>query len=486
MKKKIEDLEKDFIKRVEKIEELAQDSEKLKIKITDDNLQVKKELSRLICGRNEKKLDIIACKLLNNDLAMLTNIGIFIFHLNKSGKLIPNNQNVCPIVLDYFYHTYDPEESIKKINKRIGYLKVDKKDKDVRKDDINYDELIYGWVSHVKDYNEDFLKYGAALLMFAIELHDLELINDLYKKCLRSFEEDPENNKAFLSIITTSMPLLNKSYPEYVARYSSDTNMIIDSLDYKIEHLSTSHLYSFHNNIKIVDFTPSISWTKYTYKLDDMRYYSDTKMIKILIWLYLGIGTLIFYLTLPISFLIFYILNYFHLINEIYVDGFSNHYYKSYYLISKNKLIKSIKSKFSEKSEPTITFMIPYIKFVSYPQNYSWWRELFIPIPNPFVETINREIYKTWNGEALINFKWNLYGKYYYFAIWILFIALLGCFTAATTLSEDYDTRKELFMASIVLGFIHFIVEFRQFVYDPIEWIRDLWNFFGKKNNSTN
>jgi len=67
-----------------------------------------------------------------------------------------------------------------------------------------------------------------------------------------------------------------------------------------------------------------------------------------------------------------------------------------------------------------------------------------------------------------------------------LFIALLGCFTAATTLSEDYisdDIRKELFMASIGLGFIHFIFEFRQFIYDPIEWFCDPWNFFGKKIN---
>jgi len=148
-----------------------------------------------------------------------------------------------------------------------------------------------------------------------------------------------------------------------------------------------------------------------------------------------------------------------------------------------------LKSIFSKKPEPTITFIIPYIKFVDAPQYDSWWRELFIPQPSPFVETINREIYKTWNGEALINFKWNLFGIYCYIIIWILFTALLGCFTVAATFSEELisqDTRKVLFKASIGLGFIHFIFEFRQFIYDPIEWFFDAWNFFGKKINSMN
>jgi len=77
---------------------------------------------------------------------------------------------------------------------------VDKKDRK----GIN-DELIFGWVSYVKN-NKDFLKYGIALLMFAIETHDLELIDGIYKKCLKSFKQDLEKNKAFLSIITTSMP----------------------------------------------------------------------------------------------------------------------------------------------------------------------------------------------------------------------------------------------------------------------------------------
>ncbi|POG77144.1 hypothetical protein GLOIN_2v822482 [Rhizophagus irregularis DAOM 181602=DAOM 197198] len=127
------------------------------------------------------------------------------------------------------------------------------------------------------------------------------------------------------------------------------------------------------------------------------------------------------------------------------------------------------------------TFMNPYIKFVNYPQNYNWFLELIMPHYSPFVKTISRDIYKTWSGETLINFKWNKYGKYYYSIIWIGFMFLLGCFTAAATIPQQYindDIQKQLLIASIILGFIHLSFEIRQIIYDPIKWISDIWNIF--------
>ncbi|POG77513.1 hypothetical protein GLOIN_2v796793 [Rhizophagus irregularis DAOM 181602=DAOM 197198] len=124
--------------------------------------------------------------------------------------------------------------------------------------------------------------------------------------------------------------------------------------------------------------------------------------------------------------------------------------------------------------------MVPYIKFVNYPQDYKWVWELIRPQPSPFAETINREIYKTWTGEALINFKWNTYGKYYYAIIWIGFIALLGCFTIVAIPQQhiDYTIQKQLLITSIILGFIHLSFEIRQIIYNPVKWIRDIWNLF--------
>ncbi len=60
---------------------------------------------------------------------------------------------------------------------------------------------------------------------------------------------------------------------------------------------------------------------------------------------------------------------------------------------------------------------------------------------------------------------------------------LLGCFTAAVIPSEGYlpeNIRKQLLIASIILGIFHLTFEIRQFIYDPIKWIIDPWNYLGK------
>ncbi|PKY61419.1 hypothetical protein RhiirA4_486365 [Rhizophagus irregularis] len=189
------------------------------------------------------------------------------------------------------------------------------------------------------------------------------------------------------------------------------------------------------------------------------------------------IQCLIIVSTLPLYFATYYILSKYNFINDIYVsaDMFSIYYFYTglYFKIFKENIT----------TPPMITFMIPYINFVNYSKDYNWFLELIRPQSSPFTETVNRNIYKTWNGEALINFKWNAYGKYYYAMIWILFIALLGCFTTAATIPQQYindEVRQQLFIASIILGFIHLILEIRQFFYKITKWFKNFWNIFGK------
>jgi len=161
---KIEELKKEFIKRIMIIEG---NPNKWGIKIEKKQLWVDEDLIHLICTGIERTIykdgiDIIASKIINsNNIVLLTSMGIFIFYLNKG-----------LISLNYFYPIHNLKQSIKNISKMIGYLKYGKF--------INkYDGLIYGWVSYVKN-NKDFLKYSAALLMFAIEVHDSELIDNVY------------------------------------------------------------------------------------------------------------------------------------------------------------------------------------------------------------------------------------------------------------------------------------------------------------------
>ncbi len=67
-------------------------------------------------------------------------------------------------------------------------------------------------------------------------------------------------------------------------------------------------------------------------------------------------------------------------------------------------------------------FLIPFPDYISYPSEYNWFKEFFIrPQSSPFTETDNIEFYKTWNSEALINFKWRMYGIYYYIGICFLY-----------------------------------------------------------------
>src|SRR2546430_14306665 len=134
--------------------------------------------------------------------------------------------------------------------------------------------------------------------------------------------------------------------------------------------------------------------------------------------------------TLHLLFSIYYILTKYHFINYIYNEDFISKFY--IYLHTYNFFNNIYTKYFESKSMPTITFMVPYIKFVNYPQDYNWFMDWIKPKPSPFIETVHsKEIYSTWNGEALINFKWDTYGKYYYYIMWIMFTALLACFTIA-------------------------------------------------------
>ncbi|RGB36457.1 hypothetical protein C1646_758097 [Rhizophagus diaphanus] len=123
----------------------------------------------------------------------------------------------------------------------------------------------------------------------------------------------------------------------------------------------------------------------------------------------------------------------------------------------------------------------PFPSYVTYPKNYNFLEELFIkPQSSPFSQTQNNELYKTWNGEAIINFKWRVFGRYYYTAIWILFIIYLTCFTLASIPYDIFnkEDRKRFFFFSIILGFIHLLFEVRQFIWSPFRWISDIWNLF--------
>ncbi|GES87525.1 hypothetical protein GLOIN_2v1874143 [Rhizophagus clarus] len=133
---------------------------------------------------------------------------------------------------------------------------------------------------------------------------------------------------------------------------------------------------------------------------------------------------------------------------------------------------------------PKITFMIPYIKFVNYPQDYKWWIDLLIPQPSPFVETMSRDIYKSLSGRELINFKWVTYGYIYHFIIMSghAFLAMNFCFAANTAIFDQsqhrYAAYREIFLRiTTIFGFFHLFFVLRKFAY---KMFCDTRNLFGE------
>ncbi|GBB98779.1 hypothetical protein RclHR1_03320005 [Rhizophagus clarus] len=397
---------------------------------------------------------LIGSKLLDeSNIVILATTGLYIYHFNKNDKSISLNY--------YYYMESDKIKSYKKIFSKSTLPLPNR----------NSFRLSDEWVSYIKNNKESLLKYGAKLLAFGIKEHRLELIEEIYEKCITNFEKDSRNNIMFLSIITSRMPLLNEYYPEYISRYSSETTMIIDSSTYTTRHMKINlHLDPFFRCPQVINLSRSIWWLKYNNLIKKLRKYNWKIHTTLII-----IQFLIFSPIFPIYFFIFFILSKHHFINDIEKSDLLS----IYFLIVDR--ISSKPSEISKHTTPMINFMDPYIKFVNYPQEYNWFVELFKPKSSPFVKAINRDIYKTWNGEILIDFKWNKYGKYYYLVIWIGFILLLGCFTAAATISKQYiddNIRNKLLIASIIFGFIHLSFEVRQFIYDPIKWSGDFWNYF--------
>ncbi|UZO01442.1 uncharacterized protein OCT59_012541 [Rhizophagus irregularis] len=278
---------------------------------------------------------LIASSLFNNDdIVILTNFGILIYTFNENNKSSDNNKSSekdKSIFLNYFYYmnleNYRYKNSINN-HDIIRYKDCMKSLQIFLKSTLplpNYNSFrLNGWNSDVINNKTSLLKYGVGLLTFAIKEHNLELIDDNYKKCMTYFKEDLINNKSFLSIITSTMPLLDKYYPEYILKYSSETNMIIDSPFYSIKHRNKNlHLYSFSQYPQLANLSKSLLWTKFHRKL---KLLSVTTSI---IWLIICVTqALIILLTLPLYFVTFYILSKYNFINNIYAsDAFSYVYF---------------------------------------------------------------------------------------------------------------------------------------------------------------
>ncbi|PKY13137.1 hypothetical protein RhiirB3_486795 [Rhizophagus irregularis] len=254
-----------YINSVISKKELIQDLVTWNIKTSDGKtikLQVFKRIEvdskwDLICTRIDKfniqnsigfyfNIGFYEIKLFNDDdIGLLTNMGLLIYRFNKS-------ENSISLIYFYYidlglYTSLIPKFSLAKLH---YYKKVFSKLPLPSPNYVSF-KLNDEWTLYMKENmkdKENLLKYGIELLTFAIKEHKLELINYIYEKCIIYYKEDLVNNRIFLSIITSTMAVLNEYYPEYILKYSLETNMIIDSSFYNIEHQKSDYSFKKHMN----------------------------------------------------------------------------------------------------------------------------------------------------------------------------------------------------------------------------------------------
>ncbi|KAF0540706.1 transient receptor potential cation channel subfamily a member 1-like [Gigaspora margarita] len=131
-------------------------------------------------------------------------------------------------------------------------------------------------------------------------------------------------------------------------------------------------------------------------------------------------------------------------------------------------------------SQKTVTLLIPLLNFATYPEEYSYFELLYLP-DNSFTSLDAPDYYKWWNIKALINFKWNTYGKRYYFIIWTTYLIFMCCFLTVSTITENamsWHYQAILLISTIFCGFIHLIFEARQYIHKPMSYIASPWNWF--------
>ncbi|CAG8434906.1 7160_t:CDS:2 [Scutellospora calospora] len=147
-------------------------------------------------------------------------------------------------------------------------------------------------------------------------------------------------------------------------------------------------------------------------------------------------------------------------------------------------LVKPVKE-FYYTSYSSTVLAIPLPNFVSYSKVYNSWKEFILPKPNCFtysnkLEMINEEFYRYLNGEALLKFKWNTYGRKYYLAIWFIYTVFLCSFIIAATFDKTISQLglSILLNISIFLGIWHLIFEVRQVIFAPLTYMSSAWNWF--------
>ncbi|RIA79325.1 hypothetical protein C1645_876028 [Glomus cerebriforme] len=394
---------------------------------------------------------IYACRpVYNGDLIMITKRGIKIFTFHTNNKKI----QMC-----YFWDNDGWNESWKRSEQLTSDFNLaennenkeerffgESAEKELSEMDLlpplNLERILDEYeTSYVSDHERRFIfkellanyledvttlaEIGEEVLKIAIKKNKGNIVDLVYELVMDYIKKDSGIYMSLLSIITTSLSQLQEHYPEIVKNYMSRTSLI---LDHDCVEITVSELPPFFGFAR------------------DQQIFENNNFYKI----YSKIKT--FYCN----------------IHDVISSLFS--------LFGKKS-----RHKIQNYGRPAVILVVPLPKFASYNTQYNFLKDFIIPESNGFIEQEYHDLYKRWNGEALLHFKWHTFGKYYYYTLWAIFTVFLLIYAIAFTLSENIlpENDKRLLLIMVILFGAHqLIVEIRQFIWRPHYYFKDVWNLF--------
>ncbi|CAG8602070.1 8208_t:CDS:2, partial [Paraglomus occultum] len=296
--------------------------------------------------------------------------------------------------------------------------------------------------------------YGKEILSSIIALNDGIVVENILQACFDQLHTYSVTHIAYMGIITPSLPEVSELFSDMVFGLFPKSVLVLDPNCEFVNRLpiSPSHLYAFTSKFHSQDaLTCSVSLPLRLELLEDEIKEASTFRIFWIHWLQR------FFRTMAV------------------LKTTSHILYKPYLAIHKYFVHGTRRS--------TLTFIVPLPKYCNYPENYSFWRDAIFPASSPFVNgTLNNKsvFYQTWDGEAIINFKWKTFGSMYYKFIGFTFLVYFLLFSLVVSHTEEFmaeDRRRRLLYATVLTGCWHIHFELRQFIWSPSRYITSVWNW---------
>ncbi|GBC07473.1 hypothetical protein RclHR1_00750007 [Rhizophagus clarus] len=311
----------------------------------------------------------------------------------------------------------------------------------------------------------------------AIEIGEDYLVEAIIDKCIGHYNNNYDKCYApkILSIITASFSELHDIYPNYAKKVISTLTIYNGGNNHDLKMRNTDKEQKEH--------------------LESCSDYKDSKISKIINYKFRFNEFL--YSPLELSFLFIIIILYLSLF-FVY-----NHRDVLVSLILATLVVWLVIIMMGPAAVPleirrtSVELFVPLINFSTYPLKSksksirsNFLKKIFLtPTSNESNEFIKNhygkyskiseiqscDLYSDWNGEALINFKWDHFAKFYHYCNWFIFTIFLFVFAFSTV----YPTK--FLIIDIIFGLFLLFIEARKFIFHPKKYVWSEINYVNLK-----